>query len=242
MTMSDEDNDAENEAPEQVMLNVPRHALPASCAQAFELFQPDFEQALGEQPRHLDRQLDGIEAAFLPDYDGIKPTSWLRIVGIAALFCFFVLLAVGILNLVVLLSLPQSWIMPVSLVLYALGGLVGVGLTIWSVGGEVRDNRRKREQGPEALGLYLLADALVQRTGGGCSYFPRASLLSVYKEQIRAGGNSAPLGRGVGFSYGLRYRDIDGREQKKGLFVLDSSPSSDTRQLVRLRRWFDETG
>jgi hypothetical protein len=227
-----------------VMEKVPESDLPPHCAQTFQVFERDLEAALADKPKCIDRDVDGFEAAFFPDYGSLTPSSWLSILGLVAVLWVLVGIAFAILLVLIIFMLPESSHASATYALCACGVLGLLAVTVWYVGSSLRSNREKREHaGRVAFGAFLLREALVLRYPSRCFYFPRASVLEVFADAVRTGGGSTGPSRTAGFSCDIRFRDARGQERTTsvcgGPDSWEQSPNGERMQ--RVRRWFEAT-
>ncbi|MBW2454229.1 MAG: hypothetical protein JRI68_06955 [Deltaproteobacteria bacterium] len=207
---------------------VPERKLPKDCHLAFDVFEKLLETRIQERPAYLESPHDEVTEVFFPNYDHVAPSLAVAAGGCGCM-SFLIVSATGAAAWAArsLLNDEVMWWT------FGIGGALLLVALIWWWGSEFRERRRIRAlPRPPAYGVYLLADAVVDRWGAGCAYFPRRSIVEVFEDSYSTRNVTR-------YTPSIRYVNAKGAEATHGL--ADSTYDEEGPITAQARRWFAET-
>jgi len=203
--------------------------LPQRCHLAFEVFEKLLETRSHERPVYLESPHDEVTEVFFPNYDRVAPTLTSSAGGCGCM-CFLIVSITGAAAWAAESLLDER----VMWWAFGMGGALLLVALVWWWTTELRERRRIRAlPRPPAYGVYLLADAVVDRWGAGCSYYPRGSVVEVFED------STAYTNRTSHYTPSIRYVNAKGAEEPGSLADWVEEKDSVITQLAR--RWFAET-
>ena len=209
-------------------LDVRERDLPEDCRLAFEVFEKQLELRSQERPAYLESPHGELSEVFFPNYDRVAPTLTGSAGGCGCMTFLIVAVTGGAAWGAGSLLGDQGmwWTVGVG------GGLLVIALIWWWVT-ELRERFRIRAlPRPPAYGVFLLADAVVDRWNAGCHYLPRRAIVEVYEDSY--------TNRNVTrYTPSIRYVNAKGAEATNDL--ADSTYDKEGPITTRARRWLAET-